>query len=393
MWRVAKWFIVGVVGVHGVVHLLGAVNGFGWAQVPQLSHPATVAAGLAWLGAAILLLLSAGMVAAQAPDWWWVVAGSAVVASQVMIVTAWDDAKAGTAVNVVLALVAVYGFVSAGPLSVWAQWRAEANSALADVPVTARVVTREDLDRLPAPLADYVRRSGALNRPAISSLRARMHGRIRSGPDASWMRFTATQVSTFGPCPQRIFLMQARRGGLPVEVLHTYTRAGARMHGSVLSLATVIDASGPELRRAETVTVFNDLVVLAPGAIVFAPVRWQAVDDRRVRGTMTVNGVSVSATLVFDAAHDLVDFVSDDRLRAIENGARFVPQRWSTPVRAYALTGPGGRRLASYGEGRWHAPAPEGDFSYVEFTVDDISYGGDAPIGTQPHRMMFTGFR
>ena len=29
--------------------------------------------------------------------------------------------------------------------------------------------------------------------------------------------------------------------------------------------------------------------------------------------------------------------------------------------------------LAS-GEGRWHAPPPEGQFTYVEFHLDDINY-------------------
>ena len=43
------------------------------------------------------------------------------------------------------------------------------------------------------------------------------------------------------------------------------------MRAKALSVATVVDASGPEMDRGETVTVFNDLVVLAPGAIVDAP--------------------------------------------------------------------------------------------------------------------------
>ena len=50
------------------------------------------------------------------------------------------------------------------------------------------------------------------------------------------------------------------------------------MRVKVLSLVTVVDASGPEMDRGETVTVFNDLVVLAPGAILDAPVPWTAMD-------------------------------------------------------------------------------------------------------------------
>ncbi|MGV8846709.1 DUF6544 family protein [Tessaracoccus sp.] len=36
---------------------------------------------------------------------------------------------------------------------------------------------------------------------------------------------------------------------------------------------------GPEMARAEMVTVFQEFVALAPGAIVDAPVRWKAIDE------------------------------------------------------------------------------------------------------------------
>ena len=38
------------------------------------------------------------------------------------------------------------------------------------------------------------------------------------------------------------------------------------MRVRLLSLIPMVDASGPDLRRKETVTVFNDLCLLAPGA-------------------------------------------------------------------------------------------------------------------------------
>ena len=124
--------------------------------------------------------------------------------------------------------------------------------------------------------------------------------------------------------------------------------------------------------RGETVTVFNDLVVLAPGAILDAPVRWTAVDADHVRGTFTDGDQTVSAELTFDANHDLVDFVSEDRLRASIDGKTFEHQTWSTPLAAHREAN--GSRVLVMGEGRWHAPPPEGPFTYVEFHIDDIAY-------------------
>ena len=88
------------------------------------------------------------------------------------------------------------------------------------------------------------------------------------------------------PSYNAAFIIDATRSGLPVTVLHLYDGATATMRAKVLSVATVVDAAGPEMDRGETVTVFNDLVVLAPGAVVDAPVQWTAIDADHVRGSI-----------------------------------------------------------------------------------------------------------
>jgi len=160
--------------------------------------------------------------------------------------------------------------------------------------------------------------------------------------------------------------------GLPVDVLHVFADGRATMRVKLASLVPMVDASGPDMARGETVTLLNDLCVLAPAALVDADIRWEVLGTDRVLGTWTLGEHSVAAELTFDAAGDLADFVSDDRLRSSPDGSSFVGQRWSTPIRAYAVRG--GRRVAVTGEAHWHAPEPEGTFSYLEFEVDDLSY-------------------
>ncbi len=372
MKNVLRWTMVVLLTGHGLIHLLGAAKGFGWAEVDQLAQPIGPAAGGLWLLAALLVLASAALLATGAPAWWWAVAAFGAVLSQCAIATSWSDAKAGTVINVLLVLGAAYGFASVGPTSFHAQWRDRATTALADVEPGRPDVMEADLADLPEPLAAYVRRSGAVGKPRVTSLHADIHGRIRSGPDAAWMPFTGEQLNTYGPRPSRAFIIDATRSGLPVTVLHVYDHATATMRAKLLSVATVVDASGPEMDRGETVTVFNDLVVLAPGAIVDAPVRWTAIDADHVRGAYTNGAQSVSAVLTFNAEHDLVDFVSKDRLRASAGGRLFDRQEWSTPVTAHQQAG--GYRLPTVGEARWHAPKPEGAFTYLEFHLDAIEF-------------------
>jgi len=372
MSNIPRSIVVVLLTAHGLIHLLGAAKGLGWAEVNQLSQPIGPAAGALWLVAAVLVLASAAILATGAATWWWALAGAAALTSQLSIATSWGDAKAGTVINVLLVLGAAYGFASAGPTSYQAKWQHRAARALADVEPQQRDVTEADLSPLPQPLAAYVRGSGAVGKPRVTSLCAAIHGRIRSGPDAAWMPFTGEQVNTYGPPPTRAFIIDATKSGLPVTVLHLYDHTTATMRGKLLSLATVVDAAGPEMDRSETVTVFNDLVVLAPGAIVDAPVNWTTLDAEHVRGVYTTGDQSVAAVLTFNAHHDLVDFVSQDRFRASADGTSFTKQEWSTPLSGFRETG--GCRISTVGEGRWNAPAPEGAFTYLEFHLDSINY-------------------
>ncbi len=374
MKSVVRWFVVALLVIHGLIHFLGVAKGFGWASVPQLREPISVGMGVVWLSGGVLVLATAALIAAAAPSWWWAIAVLAALVSEIAIVTSWSDAKVGTLANLILILVAVHGFLSVGPFSFGARWTTQANAALEQVDSAPPILTEADLTALPALLAAYIRRSGAVGKPSTTSFCADIHGRIRSSPDTAWMHFTGRQLNTYGENPQRMFIMHAMRSGIPVEVLHLFHDATATMQVKLLSAFPIVDAKGPEMDRAETVTIFNDLVVFAPGAIVTAPVQWTPVDEHRVHGVFTLGQHSVSATLVFDEQHDLVDFVSPDRSRASEDTS-FTQQEWATPLLAHRDAD--GRRVLAVGEGRWNAPQPEGPFTYLELNLDAISFNVD----------------
>ena len=106
-----RLLLVAIILVHGLIHLMGAAKGFGWADVTALKQPISRSMGALWLVAALLILAAGGLLAVQA-QWWWAVAVVAAVVSQAVIVTSWNDAKAGTLANMILFAAAVYGFVS-----------------------------------------------------------------------------------------------------------------------------------------------------------------------------------------------------------------------------------------------------------------------------------------
>lgn len=376
--------VTGLAMVHGLIHVAGFVKAFGLAELAALSGPVSPAAGVGWLVAAGALGVAAWARWVER-DAFWVFGLVAVALSQTMIVSAWGDAWAGTLPNVVILAAAVHGFAARGPWSFWARYRA----ALAARPAPAATpppLTEADLAGLPEPVAAYVRRSGAVGRPRVWGFAARLRGRIRRVPTDPWMPFEAEQRNDLRDS-SRFFLLAARRAGVPVDVYHAFADGAATMRVRLLSLLPLADARGPEMDRAETVTLFNDLCLFAPAGLVDADVRWPAEADgetsagegpgtRRVAAEFTAGGHTVRATLVFDAAGDLVDFVSDDRLAASEDGRSFTPMRWSTPVRG--RRDHGGVRAFARGEGRWHAP--EGAYAYLELELLELRINPDQPV-------------
>lgn len=375
-----RWSIVAVTFGHGLVHLIGAAKGFGWADVARLHEPIGTAMATAWLIAAVLVVVAACLLAARV-RWWWVAGVLAVAVSQTVILTSWGDAKAGTFVNMVLLLGVGYGFAYQGPHSFHSEYRRHVRQVLA-APLDADPIEDEDLDRLPEVVARYVRQSGAVGQPRVQFFVAKVHGRISAGVDKPWMPFTAEQINTYGREPSRMFLMDASMLGLPVDVFHVFVGGSASMHVKACSLFSMVNAAGPDMDRAETVTLFNDLCVMAPAVLAYAPIRWEPIDNHSARGTFTSGTETVTAELVFNDEDELVDFISEDRLRSSPDGKAFVRQGWSTPVTGYKSFGP--RRVGTIGEARWHAPEPEGEFAYLEFHIDEITYNGaDADVSPE----------
>ncbi|QCX27688.1 hypothetical protein FC770_08910 [Nocardioides jishulii] len=322
-----------------------------------------------WLLAAVLVLATAVLIVLGAPTWWWLIAAAAAVVSQLAVVTSWSDARAGTVLNVLLALVAAYGFLSVGPTSFHATWEKQATQALTDADATPPVLIEKDLAGLPQPLATCIRRSGAVGKPRVTSVYADFHGRIRSSPATAWMTFTGRQVNTFGERPQRLFLMDATRSGLPVTVLHLYADATATMRAKVLSLVTVVDASGAEMNRGETVTVFNELVLLAPGAIVDAPSGGRPWTPR------TSVGLHPRRPDGLGRAH-VQHLRRPGRLRLRGPVPRL--GGWEV-VRPADLVNPAvgiprrGRAPTAH-DGRGTVAGPTGWFTYIELEFDEIAY-------------------
>jgi hypothetical protein len=355
----------GLLIFHGLIHLMGFAKAFGFAELPQLTQPISRLFGVLWLAAALLMISSAF----TPTRWFWLIGGIALVLSTIVIFSAWHDAKFGLLANLVVLLGVGHAFASQGPFSLAAEYRRDAASILTK-PGAPPIVSEADLEPLPVPVQRYLRVTGSVGQPRIRNFRARWNGRIRSSATDPWMTFHAEQVNTFGRMPARLFSMNATMKGLPVDIYHRFITESATFRVRVLSLFSMVDAKGPVMDQSETVTILNDLCILAPAALIDPALHWEPSDASSARVAFSRGAHTVRATLHFNATGELVDFVSDDRSRASPDGKTFTAERWSTPLSGYRTFGT--RHLSSRGSTLTHAR--EGTFAYGEFELQRVDY-------------------
>lgn len=355
-----------LLAVHGLIHMLGFAKGLELAEVPELQESVTRTQGLLWLLAG-LLFMGGGVLLIVEPRFWWIPVAAALVVSQLLIFAAWSDARVGTIANAIILIPLVLAIADLRPASLRSQYEDAVERTLAATAPSDDVIRESDLDRLPPLVAAYARQVGVVGTPRVEGFHAVFDARIRQGPDADWMIGTAEQYEFFDP-PVRLFFMKAWRRGLPADVFHRYADSGASIRARVLGLFTVMDVAGPELTQSETVTLLNDMVLLAPGALVDAPIEWETLDESRVRATYRNAGHTVSAVIHFDADGAVDDFESGDRYR-LDGDARGL-QRWSTPTHRYHDFGR--VHLAAGGEARWGPPGDE--WTYADFWLERITF-------------------
>jgi len=356
-----------VLVVHGLIHLLGSVKAFGLADLPQLTQPISRFLGALWLLAALLFLAAAAALFSW-PRGWWAIGACAIVISIFVIFSSWIDAKFGTIGNLVALIGVVFGFLAQGPTSLRAAYERDVDRAVAHVK-PAEPITDADLVHLPAPVQQYLRKAGVVGQPRVRNFYVRMHGRIRNGRDARWIPLVAEQYN-FLDEPARLFYLSGSMFMVPVQGFHRYVGSSATMTVKAAALVPVVKASGSEIDQGETVTMFNDMCVMAPATLIEGPIVWESVDDRTARARFTNAGHTIRAELSFNEAGELTNFWSDDRYQTSPDGKSVKRVRWSTPLAGYRSFGPA--HLASGGEARWHEAG--GDYTYIELTLDDVQY-------------------
>ncbi len=352
--------------IHGLIHLMGFIKAYKWAELGQITQSISKPVGVLWLLCA-LLFTTAAILLLLKNEPWWMIAGAGVILSQIVITLSWSDAKFGTLVNVIILFSLIISFLNAQPSSFRNVYKTEAQKGLQSSP-DIPLVTKDDIRRLPKPVQKYLEYTGALGKPKVRNFRAKFTGLMRFKKQNSWMKITTQQYDFFDD-PARIFYIESTLFGIPFDGLHVYQGPHAVMQVKIASLLRVVEAKGPKMDQGETVTLFNDMCLLAPATLIDRNIQWETLGPLAVKAKFTNKGNSITALLYFNQKGELINFISNDRYQSID-GKTYLNYRWSTPVRNYQDMG--GRKIISYGEAIWLTP--EGEFLYAKFDLVEIAY-------------------
>lgn len=226
-----------------------------------------------------------------------------------------------------------------------------------------RIITNADLEQLPQLVANYLIHCGWVGEEIPQNFHLKFEGDFSLKP-GKYIKIKSEQYNWFNP-PTRIFYIH----NWMIAGRHRYDERGAFMLIKLFGRFQVENAHGAIMDQSELVTYLNDLCIVAPGALVDAPVEWETIDDYSVKATITQFGHTISAILYFNEDWELVNFISTDRI-ASTDGVTGEKIPWSTPMRDYITIDR--RKVPSYGEAIWHYP--DGDFVYAKFDVKTVKW-------------------
>ncbi len=365
-----------LLSIHGLIHLLGWLKSWKLMEVPQLTGrtlfelPESLSrtVGAMWLlccvallGAALMLLLRSGP--------WWIAAASGMLLSQLLVIYAWPDAKAGTLLNVILLLPVAIGWAGA---QFHKDTQEQVSALLSGVTGQhAESVTQEMLEPLPVPVRRWLDQSGIVGKPIPRSVRLRQRAHMRTEPGADEMPASAVQYFRVDR-PGFIWHVKLRMMRvLPVVGRDTYLDGQGYMLIKLASLIPVADATGTKINQGSLLRYLGETVWF-PAAALSPYIDWEPIDAQSARATMTYGGISEAAVFSFDEQGRFV------RLRAeryFGGGPDAQKETWE--VQATGWDRVTNHFLPVEGVVRWQLP--EGEFTFYRWKLTDIEYDPAAP--------------
>jgi hypothetical protein len=167
--------------------------------------------------------------------------------------------------------------------------------------------------------------------------------------------------------PEFVWDATMRVAGIPVgRTRDMYHSGQGRMLVKAASLVTVADAQGVEMDQGSMMRYLSEMMWF-PSAFLEDNVSFEAIDATSAHVTLTDQGKTATATVFFDSAGRLTNFVAQ---RYAIAGGRSDLRTWSTPITGYGEFA--GLKLPAGVKAVWKLT--EGDREDIDVTVTELQY-------------------
>ena len=234
----------------------------------------------------------------------------------------------------------------------------------------ARYDAARELEGLPAPVQRYFRTVLTDGQPMLAAVTVEHRGSFNMGETVdSWKPFTSGQrVVMRRPgfvWDGKIALLP----GLNVQVHDAYVAGEGILHPAILGLFTLMNLRGTrEVAQGELMRFFAEAAWYPTALLPSQGVRWEAIDDRSARASLTDGDLSLSLSFGFAEDGTLQTARADARGRTVAGQIVMTPWegRWSNVQQRE------GMKVPMTGEVAWLAP--EGRKPYWRGTIETLRY-------------------
>lgn len=236
-------------------------------------------------------------------------------------------------------------------------------------PETNGALTRQDIAHLPDVLQRYLVHCGYLGMPKMRWMTMHYEDvafmQQQNGPA---LRIDYTQINT-ASTPTRLAFIESERCGVPFEGYDYYLDGEGGMKGVLGKVVTLFDQRGREMDRSALVTYLAESLFI-PSALLGETITFDEIDEHTVRAHITAYGQQVSGTFCFNDNDEMIEFTTEDRSLAGENGVMTL-MPWSAKCGDYQVSKDGILHPTTF-SATWHLP--EGDFTYFDGEIKRITY-------------------
>lgn len=353
-----------IVFLHGLIHLLGFVKGFGFKEVKELTLFISKPMGLLWLTASILFLIYSILYLSNS-KYAWFVGLVAVVISQILIILFWKDAKFGTIPNILILVVSIASFGNYNFQKLVQQ--ETANLLKHHKIIEENIINENDMVDLPDPVKNWLRNSGAVGKPFMSMGKVIQNAEMQMKPGQNnWMSATAIQYTTINN-PAFIWTVDVKMNNLlNFQGRDKFEDGKGEMLIKMNSLINVVNEQGKKLDEGSLQRYLGEMVWF-PSLALSPYITWQQINDTTAKATMTFKGTTGSGTFFFNTNGDITKFSA---LRYNGNEADAKKYEWIMNISAYKTFE--GIKVPAKMTSTWKLD--NGDWTWLKLEVKDIKY-------------------